>query len=353
MSLPFVTVLIDTFNEENFIEQAIVSVLEQTFPSSQMEILVVDDGSRDRTPEIVQKFEPRLRLIRKPNGGQPSAFNLGISQARGRIVAFLDGDDWWAPNKLREVVDVLENNPGIGAVGHGYCEVDRDGKRLWRVTPNVTCRIKVSDVATARTFEAVRSLMGTSKLAVRKELLDRILPIPEEHTYTADAFIFILASVMTEVIVLDQVLCNYRVYSEKQWEKRDPGRIRRRQRVQMVETLYPRLAALGIPREVHEALIEPFRQELESFELARQGGNPWRTFQAERAAYHSMYSNPTIGYKLFKALVLGITLVLPPRRFYQLKQWYAKRGFRRLREEIGKAVPAGTIGVRRVQASTD
>ncbi|MGA7223088.1 MAG: glycosyltransferase, partial [Candidatus Acidiferrales bacterium] len=59
---PTVTVLIDTFNHERFIEEAIVSVLEQDFPASEIQILVVDDGSTDRTSEIVRKFEPHVRL---------------------------------------------------------------------------------------------------------------------------------------------------------------------------------------------------------------------------------------------------------------------------------------------------
>src|SRR5580693_9517659 len=108
MGIPAVTILIDTYNHERFIEEAIVSVLEQDFPRAETEILVVDDGSTDRTPEIVRKFQPQLRLIRKPNGGQASAFNSGIPETRGEIVAFLDGDDWWAPGKLRHVVEAME-----------------------------------------------------------------------------------------------------------------------------------------------------------------------------------------------------------------------------------------------------
>lgn len=100
MTSPSVTALIDTYNHERFIEQAITSVFDQGFPASEMEILVVDDGSTDRTPDIVREFEPRVRLIRKSNGGQASVFNVGIAQARGQIVAFLDADDWWAPPKL-------------------------------------------------------------------------------------------------------------------------------------------------------------------------------------------------------------------------------------------------------------
>ena len=91
MTTPFVSVLIDTYNHERFIEEAIQSVLSQDFPASEREILVVDDGSTDRTAEILRKFASQIRILRKPNGGQASAFNLGIPQCRGEIVAFLDG----------------------------------------------------------------------------------------------------------------------------------------------------------------------------------------------------------------------------------------------------------------------
>ena len=96
MTTPHISVLIDTYNQERYIEQAIVSVLEQDFPAGEIEILVVDDGSTDRTPEIVNKFVPRVRYLRKENGGQASAFNACIPELHGRIVSFLDGDDWWA-----------------------------------------------------------------------------------------------------------------------------------------------------------------------------------------------------------------------------------------------------------------
>src|ERR1700683_4600223 len=101
MARPLLSVLIDTYNHERFIEQAIVSVLEQDVAEADREIVVVDDGSTNRPPEIVRKFEPRVRLIRKKNGGQASAFNIGIPECRGEIIAFLDGDDWWAPGKLQ------------------------------------------------------------------------------------------------------------------------------------------------------------------------------------------------------------------------------------------------------------
>src|SRR6516165_9504076 len=105
MARPHISVLIDTYNQQHYIEQAVVSVLEQDFPPEETEILVVDDGSTDRTPEIVRKFEPRVRLLRKSNGGQASAFNAAIPETSGALVAFLDGDDWWTKDKLSAVAE--------------------------------------------------------------------------------------------------------------------------------------------------------------------------------------------------------------------------------------------------------
>jgi len=134
----FVSVLIDTYNHERFIEQAIVSVLEQDFPAAEREIIVVDDGSTDRTPEIVKKFEPLVRLLGKENAGQASAFNAGIPECKGEIIAFLDGDDWWASNKLTRVVQAMAAEPSVGIVGHGIVNVQRDGREQAEVLRRVS-----------------------------------------------------------------------------------------------------------------------------------------------------------------------------------------------------------------------
>src|SRR5437899_11785569 len=117
MNKPLVSALIDTYNHERFIEKAITSVLDQGLPLSELEIMVVDDGSTDRTPSIIRKFAPQVKYLRKRNGGQASALNAALREVQGQVLAFLDGDDWWARGKLRSVLEAFDRNPGVGVVG--------------------------------------------------------------------------------------------------------------------------------------------------------------------------------------------------------------------------------------------
>ena len=132
MKTPFFTVLIDTYNYGQYIEEAVSSVLEQDFPAEEREILVVDDGSTDDTQERLRKFGDAICVLRKPNGGQASAFNFGFERARGGVVALLDADDVWLPGKLGRIHEVFEHNPDAGMAYHrvhmwdGEAEVSED-----------------------------------------------------------------------------------------------------------------------------------------------------------------------------------------------------------------------------------
>ncbi len=92
---PFVSVIIPVYNCADFLGQAIDSVLNQTFMD--LEIIVVDDGSTDRTPEVSAQYSDHVTYIRQPNGGNAAARNRGVAAARGRWLCFLDADDLWEP----------------------------------------------------------------------------------------------------------------------------------------------------------------------------------------------------------------------------------------------------------------
>jgi glycosyltransferase involved in cell wall biosynthesis len=347
MARPLVTAIIDTYNHERFIEQAIVSVLEQAASPSEMEVLVVDDGSTDGTPEIVEKFAPRVRHLRKPNGGQASAFNAAIPEARGEVVAFLDGDDWWARDKLPVVLECLEKNPDVGSVGHGYYEVHDGEVSSGTVIPERPQRLQLRDRAGAELFRQLRAFLGTSKVTIRKRVLERVLPIPEALVIEADEYMFTLAAAVAGALVLDKPLFYYRFHSGNlfQFEVGDADKLRRKQRVLacLVRELPPPLRAAGVPEDAIRPIIEPVWIEAERLRLSLDGGSPWETFQAERAGSRLAYKDASSGYHVFKTLVFGLTLILPPRRFYQLREWYTARGLRRVRQFMGEPVPAAPI----------
>ena len=88
---------------------AINSVLNQTYPN--IEIIVVDDGSTDHTPDVLAQYKDRLLAIRTQNGGQGHAFNVGIPKARGELVMLLDADDMWLPEKVERMVELAARRP--------------------------------------------------------------------------------------------------------------------------------------------------------------------------------------------------------------------------------------------------
>jgi glycosyltransferase involved in cell wall biosynthesis len=106
--VPIVSVIIPAYNAEAFIAETIESVLAQTL--TDIEVLVIDDGSRDGTAAVVQAF-PQVRYVHKANGGVSAARNLGAELAKGEFLAFLDSDDIWHPDKLRQQVQALREHP--------------------------------------------------------------------------------------------------------------------------------------------------------------------------------------------------------------------------------------------------
>ncbi len=352
MARSFVSVLIDTYNHERFIAQAIESVLEQDFPLKDMEIVVVDDGSTDQTGLVARKFAPRVRYLLKPNGGQASAFNFGIPQTHSEIVAFLDGDDWWDKAKLQTVLDTFGRNPGVGAVGHGYYQVDTDGRMLQRVVPDKTYRLHLKDREGAQLFDRLKGFLGTSKVAIRRAVLERVLPVPEDLVYEADEFIWTLVVALSDAIVLDQPLFYYRFHTGNLFMTQhfDEEKAWRRYRIftSLLKQLPSRLEAFGILRELIPVALASLQVDVERHRLSLEGGKPWETFLAERTADSLAYRDSSLGYRLFKAFVMLLTLVMPPRQFYGLRRWYAAMGLHKHRRLIGKPTPAVPVTIHRV-----
>ena len=109
--VPTVSVIIPTYNRADFLKEAIESVFAQTF--CDFELIVVDDGSTDRTRDLLAAYGERLRPIFQANRGVSSARNAGIRAAQGRYIALLDSDDLWLPKKLAAQIAAMEAQPDI------------------------------------------------------------------------------------------------------------------------------------------------------------------------------------------------------------------------------------------------
>lgn len=121
-----ISVIIPAYNAASFVARALQSVLAQT--RSADEIIVVDDGSQDKTADLVRTFGERVRLIRQSNAGVSAARNAGIAAAAGDWIAFLDADDEWLPDKLRLQTEHLQRNPDIQWTYGNFHQPDASGR---------------------------------------------------------------------------------------------------------------------------------------------------------------------------------------------------------------------------------
>lgn len=180
---PLVTAIVVVYNQEGFIEEAVRSVLAQE--GAEFECIVVDDGSTDRTPDILAAInDPRLRVIRQENKGLSGARNAGIEAARGEIIAFLDGDDRWRPGRLARDIAVYESEPTVGVVFHNFIRFSEQGTspadaftfypELPEFTSRIIERLNVG-IMKAPCFELIMSMAEIptffSAVSVRRSVL--------------------------------------------------------------------------------------------------------------------------------------------------------------------------------------
>ncbi len=123
--LPQVTIIIPVYNGEAFLEAAVESALNQSF--NDFEIIVIDDGSTDKTAEILNTLSPHLRIFSQQNKGAYAARNLGLQHAKGEYIAFLDSDDIWFPNRLALQVAMLNTDKELGLI-YGDGKIVKSGQ---------------------------------------------------------------------------------------------------------------------------------------------------------------------------------------------------------------------------------
>jgi len=209
MTTPLISVVITTYNYGRFIEEAIESVLAQEFPSDQLEVVIVDDGSTDGTGERVKKYGSKLRYFYQKNRGQAAALNLGFAEARGEILSLLDADDYFLPGTLARVADVFQGDAGLGMFYHPFLEFDMETKEE---------RVSRFPLVSGSVYQEMAKFAhyvgpGTS-VSFRRRFLDKLLPIPEEIRMLADGYIGSLIIFMAPILATTECLAAYRFHGK-------------------------------------------------------------------------------------------------------------------------------------------
>lgn len=204
-----VSVVITAYNRAEYLEEAVRSVMRQTFQD--FEIIVVDDGSTDNTRELISKLaNPKIRYIYQSNQGTGAARNTGLRHSRGRFIAILDADDVWLPEKLEMQIKAFKDNPKAGLVYtnmyfFGAMEPD---------TPETFFDLLQWPPPRGDVLEnmVVRSFGHPSTQLIRKEVFDVTGPFDEKLPYCDDYDMLIRTAAYFEFDVINVPLVKYRIH---------------------------------------------------------------------------------------------------------------------------------------------
>lgn len=229
MDLPLVSILINNYNYSTYLNESINSALEQTY--SNLEIIVVDDGSQDNSAEIIHSYrEDQILPIFKENGGQASAFNAGFEASSGEIICFLDADDFFYSKKISQVINVFFENPDIGWLFHQLSYVDANSQIL--EIENPAGHIDQTEIVNfqkslKRGKRLTRALPATSGLCFSRNILQKILPMPCSGNVTiSDNYLKYAALALSSGILLAEHLAAQRIHGQNLYTFRDNSQLR-------------------------------------------------------------------------------------------------------------------------------
>lgn len=189
-SNPLVSILINNYNYGRFLAEAIDSGLNQTY--SNIEVIVVDDGSSDNSHEIIKSYGNKIIPILKENGGQASAFNAGFAASKGDIICFLDSDDIFKPEKIAEVAQVFVQHENIGWCFHDLEFLSKNPETVLQVESTGSSGVYDfrADFKKGILNDKIPKFnVATSGLCFKRSHLKQILPMPEVIRITSDDYI--------------------------------------------------------------------------------------------------------------------------------------------------------------------
>jgi glycosyltransferase involved in cell wall biosynthesis len=210
---PLVSIVLNSYNYERYVETAIDSALAQRYP--EVEVIVVDDGSTDGSWEKIASYDDRARTIRKRNGGQASTVNAGYDASTGEIVIFLDSDDFLHPDAADAVVAAWVED--CCKVQYRLSIVDEHGERTGAF-PAANVTLPSGDLVPVIAANGGYVWPVTTGNAYNRAVLEQLMPIPEvEFRGTPDGYLNPLVPFFGPVISLQRELGAYRMHGSNLW----------------------------------------------------------------------------------------------------------------------------------------
>ena len=202
------------YNCEDYVAASIESVLGRDYGN--LELLVVDDGSSDRTPQIAQSYGSRVRLIEQENGGAAAARNLGLKTARGEYISFLDSDDIWHPEKLSSQFAYIDSHPEVGLVFSGWQEWLPDDSGEWSIPEGfLQNRTRSTPDPDASGWIYSKLLldcaMHTITVLIRKSVVEEVGYMKADLVNGEDYDYWLRVSRLCEIHKLQDVVALYRI----------------------------------------------------------------------------------------------------------------------------------------------
>ncbi len=220
---PLVSIVIGNYNYERFIKEAIDSALNQTYQN--IEVIVVDDGSQDKSRQIISSYGDRVIAIFKENGGQPSNYNAGFAASSGDIICFLDSDDIYLPNKVAEMVKIFVSDDEIAWCFHSIQLTDAKSNPLDSSLMHKQISRQCDFRARIKSGKIPPHLPPSSALSFRRSLLEKILPMPTtKATPGSDHYVKFMAVGLSKGFILGKDLTLQRIHENNMGTLRSDDR---------------------------------------------------------------------------------------------------------------------------------
>lgn len=246
---PLASIIINNYNYGQFIKEAIDSAVSQTY--SPKEIIVVDDGSKDNSREVIASYGDKIIPVLKKNGGQASAFNAGFDASCGEVIFFLDADDLFVSTKVAEVMAKFEKYPHIGWSFHPQKLVNRELETIegtdtrLGVSQEYDFRANISR-GKLKNYLPNFGLPATSAFSFRRSLLKKILPMPEMIRITSDDYIKFSALGLSSGFAIAKELSMQRIHGNNLYTlRKDKQQLRAKTNILTafwLKTNFPNLA---------------------------------------------------------------------------------------------------------------